>query len=286
MDINALTERIEELPTISTVANQINAETQKKSLTAKSLSAIIAQDPALMSKILKLANSAYYGLSKQVDTLERAVTILGFNTVKSLALTISVHSFFKKGSSQSFDIKELWLHSLGCAVAAKTLASINYKKVEELAFVGGILHDIGKLAIAHFLQDEMMYIIGLLQDTEMEQSEVEMQVLGFTHQRVGRILAEKWNFPGIYVTAIKYHHGPLPSKLDDYKDVAAIVRSVYIGNQIAKTFQVGKSTDQALVKIPLPLLETLGISDEMVSDLGERIEDDFNRMLSAWKLDE
>lgn len=286
MDIKKFTAKINALPTLSSVANQINAETQKESLTAKSLSVIISKDPALTSKILQLANSAYYGLVKQVTTVDRAVTVLGLNTIKSLALSISVYKYFKDDQSEVFDMKGLWYHSLGCAVAAKVLASVANAKLEEQAFVAGILHDIGKIAIAKYLPKEMSRILTLLKDTQSEQSEIEMDVLGFTHQRIGGVLAESWNFPEKYVVATKYHHGPIPKKVDEDKEHAIIVRTVFVGNQIAKAMKYGKSTDQLPAKIPLDIWQFLGIHRKELPDLRNRMNEDYEKICESWNLEE
>lgn len=289
MDIKEFLEKIKDLPTISSVASQINVESKKESLTAKSLSTIIKQDPSLTSKILKLANSAYYGLVKQVDTLDRAVTVLGFNTIKSLALTVSVYKFFKKDSGGEFDIKGLWDHCLGCAVAARVLISEANPKLEEQAFVSGILHDVGKIAIAQYLPDEMSYLIGLIdnlgsQQEKRQEGEIEQEVLGFTHQKVGGRIATQWNFPDEYINTIKFHHGPFTAKLDEDAASAALVRSVCVGNQLAKVMGIGKSTDQRTEKIPAETWQALNITKEKIPGLRDKIKADHQKIMESWDL--
>ena len=285
MNVTQFAKKIHDLPTISTVASQINIEEKKESLTAKSLSQIVAKDPALTSKVLKLANSAYYGLVKQVNTLDRAVTVLGFNTIKSLALTVAVYNFFKGDLSGRFDIKGLWYHSLGCAVAAKALVSATDSNLEEQAFVAGIIHDIGTIAIAHYLPLEMTDIIRRLQDSDSPQSDVEKDILGFTHQKIGGVVADQWNFPDEYIQAIKCHHGPFPSTIDDDPISATLIRAVYIGNQLAKVMNFGKSIDPTVDKIPLSVWQALGISRNSLQGLRERIKTDYEKMCEAWDIE-
>lgn len=291
MDTKEFLEKIKDLPTISSVANQINIESKKESLTAKSLSAIIARDPSLTSKVLKLSNSAYYGLVKQVDTLDRAVTVLGFNAIKSLALTVSVYKFFKRDSKGGeFDIKGLWDHCLGCAVAAKVLVSVANPKLEEQAFVSGILHDVGKIAIAQYLPDEMSYIIGLIDDLDEKkgdrrEGEIEQEVLGFTHQKIGGRVATQWNFPDEYINTIKFHHGPFTAKLDEDAASAALARSVCIGNQLAKVMGFGKSTDQSIEKIPMETWQALSITKRKIPELRDKIKADHEKIMESWDLD-
>lgn len=285
MDSAAFIKKIHDIPTIATVAQQINLATQQKSLNAKSLGKIILQDPPLTAKVLKLSNSAYYGLSRQVDTVEKAVTILGFNTVKSLALTVSVFAFFDSTDRDLFDLKDLWLHSMGCAVAAKTLIHQTEKSLEEQAFICGILHDIGKIAIAHIAPDELREILGKVRDTKARQSDVEQEVLGLTHQKIGALLAKRWNFPEEYRLVIKSHHGPFTAKLDQDHTIALLCRAVFIGNKIAKTLALGKSTDPEVGKIPNDFFTFLGITKENLPALLDRIKEDFAKIVEAWDLD-
>lgn len=286
MNLSKFVKKIHDLPTISFVASQINAEEKKESLTAKSLSEIIARDPALTSKVLKLANSAYYGLIKQVNTLDRAVTVLGFNTIKSLALTVAVYNFFKSDLGKSVDIKGLWFHSLGCAVASKALISMSDPKLGEQAFVAGIIHDIGTIAIAHYLPEDMAEIIRLLHDLQSPRIEIEKDILGFTHQRIGGLLADQWNFPDEYIEAIKYHHGPFPSKIDDNPVSGQLIRAVYIGNQLAKVMRFGNSIDPTVTKIPLSIWQALSVSRNCLQELRERINADYEKMCEAWDMEE
>ncbi len=285
MNLSKFTKKIHDLPTISIVASQINVEEKKESLTAKSLSVIIAKDPALTSKVLKLANSAYYGLVKQVNTLDRAVTVLGFNTIKSLALTVAVFNFFKHDFDTRLDIKGLWFHSLGCAVSSKVLVSVTDAEYAEQAFVAGIIHDIGIIAIAHYLPHEMEEILKAMHDLQALQFEVEKEILGFTHQRVGGLIADQWNFPEEYIQAIKYHDGPIPSSIDEDPVSAKLARAVYIGNQLAKVMRLGKSIDPSVAKIPIDVWQALGISREVIPTLRESIKEDYKKMCEAWDIE-
>ncbi|MCJ7602310.1 MAG: HDOD domain-containing protein [Desulfobulbaceae bacterium] len=137
-------------------------------------------DTALAAKVLRLANSAFYGLQKQVTTLNKAVMILGFNTVKNLALSVSIYSLFKERPGSPIDVKGLWLHSLGCAVAAKIIAENLNKKLGEDAFLFGILHDIGKIIIINAMPQDYEKILLLIQERQMPEGDVEMEVMGST----------------------------------------------------------------------------------------------------------
>ncbi|MGV1099509.1 HDOD domain-containing protein [Thiovibrio sp. JS02] len=279
---------LQDLPTLSAVANQINEAENKAALNAKSLSVIIKRDPALSSKILKLANSAYYGLAKEVKTIERAVTVLGFSTIKNLALTISVYKLFKSQMESCFDMEGLWHHSLGSAVAAKNLvldaqADVN---LAEQAFLGGILHDIGLIAFAHKMPEKMNEVLQMVSQMHSPLSEVEKDILGFTHQKVGGLLAQIWNFPEAYVHAIKHHHGDFPSTLDEDRDVATVVRAVFIGNQMSKVLKLGNSIEMTPEKIPVTVWQALGVHRQNLPAIRDKILTDYQALKESWNLQE
>ncbi|MDH5525521.1 MAG: HDOD domain-containing protein [Desulfobulbaceae bacterium] len=277
--------KLDDLPSLSVVAEQINRAEQKKSLNSKFLSDIIRQDPALAAKILKLSNSSYYGQAKQVKTIERAVTILGFNAVKSLALSISVYNLIKSLKGGGFDFEGLWHHSLGCAVAAKILAigcQSNVAIVEN-AFLAGILHDIGLFAIAFKLPNEMAQMMQLAKDMEWSLAEVEQEILGFTHPKVGGLLAEKWNFPEEYVIAVKHHHlNYLPAAVRDNHQYNNLIHCVAVGNLLVKAINIGKSLEPGNGKIPPSLWNNLGLERRDLPAIREKILASYNMLQASW----
>ncbi len=284
MEANELIKKIKDLPTISTVAMQINDEIKKESLTSKSLAALINQDPSLTSKILKLANSAYYGLMKQVTTMDRAVTVLGLDTVQSMALTVSVYKVFTSGTAE-FDFPGLWLHSLGCGVAAKNLMLAGSPQLAEQAFVCGIIHDVGKIAIADNLATEMAAMIELISSKGSSQEEAEAEIFGFSHQKIGGRMATTWNFPDNYVFAVKSHHNAFPLKEQDDPDATMLGEAVLVANKIAKSLAFGRSTDPEKEQVTARELEVFGISAANLAKIVQQIKDDFTKLLDNWQLD-
>lgn len=282
--------KVKELPTISAVANEINASDKNDALTAKSLGAIITRDPALTATVLKLANSAYYGMAREITSTERAVTVLGFDTIKNLALTIAVFHVFKNQDGQLLDLKGLWYHSLGVALAAKHLALHSPilacdKTLPEQAFICGILHDIGKIAFAKNLPAEMAEILRQTRSGPIVQHEIEKNILGFNHQKAGQAMAEAWNFPEDYQTIIRLHHTPSVATVGDNPKVAALIMAVYLGNKIAKALQLGESTDPHMAKVTPEDLRNLGISKQDLPGIIQQIKNEFSQCLEAWSYD-
>ena len=279
--------KVKDLPTISSVANEINIADKNDSLTAQSLGTIISRDPALTATVLKLANSAYYGMAREITTLERAVTILGFDTIKNLALSISVFHVFKSREGQLLDLKDLWYHSLGTGLAAKHLAlhspALTYDKtLPEQAFICGILHDIGKIAFAQNLPAEMAEILKQTQRGSFSQHEIEKNILGFNHQKAGQAMAELWNFPEDYQTVIRMHHAPATVTINDNPKIAALVMAVYLGNKIAKALHLGESTDPHMAKVTPEDLRNLGINKQTLPEIVQEIKTEYAQCLEAW----
>jgi HD-like signal output (HDOD) protein len=283
--IHNLISQIGDLPTLPAVAGRINREMERESLNAKLLGEIIAGDTALAAKVLRLANSAFYGLQKQVTTLNKAVMILGFNTVKNLALSVSIYSLFKERPGSPIDVKGLWLHSLGCAVAAKIIAENLNKKLGEDAFLFGILHDIGKIVLINAMPQDYEKILLLIQERQIPEGDAEMEVMGFNHQRFGSQMLEIWKFPDNIVQAVKYHHEPRlkTAKIDpQQKD---LIRALFLGNQMTKALHLGKSTNPVMEKIPRIVWQSLNIKRSQIKSIAGAIKSDYDLLLKAWDME-
>lgn len=287
MNISNFISDITDLPTLPAVAVQINQEVQNDNLSAESLGEIVGNDPALTTRVLRLANSAYYGLVSKVDTLDRAITVLGFNTLKNLALTVSVFKLFNDNEHLDINMEDLWRHCLGCAVASKTIVAHTNQTLSEQAFLSGIIHDIGKIAIAHVMPDKIAQIIDALKNSDATESEIENNILGFTHQKIGSLLAEKWKFPPQYCKAIKFHHTPYSLKPPPYitQDESILLSSVYVGNQISKAMSFGASTDPTAIKIDHEMWHSLNIDRDQIAGFRDQIKEDYEIITNAWELD-
>jgi HD-like signal output (HDOD) protein len=289
MNLRDFLKKIKELPTISAVANEINDRDKNDALTAKALGTIITRDPALTATVLKLANSAYYGMAREITSIERAVTILGFDTIKNLALTISVFHVFKNQDGHLFDLKGLWYHSLGVGLAAKHLSLHSPmlacdKTLPEQAFICGILHDIGKIAFAQNLPAEMAEILRQTRTGTAAQHEIEKNILGFNHQKAGQAMADAWNFPEEYQTVIRLHHAPTTAASDNPR-IAALVMAVYLGNKIAKALHLGESTDPHMAQVTPEDLKNMGINKHSLPEIVQQIKSEYAQCLEAWSYD-
>jgi HD-like signal output (HDOD) protein len=263
------------LPIQPVIASQINKEYSQETFTAKSLGAIISKDTALATKVLKLANSSYYGLSRQVDTVERAVTILGINTIKNVATSLSLASIFHQTGPTLFDSKGLWHHSLGCAVVVKNLLAVKNQELVEMGFLCGIMHDMGKIALFQQMPKQMQEVFRQMRETGKDQFEAETSILGFNHPKVGAMMTESWHFPPVYARAVNNHHDPPHLSGGDDQTGATLATATYLGNKIAKMLHRGSITDPTVSVIEQEALEALGVAPPDLPVLLKNIKNDY-----------
>ena len=282
MDIDHIINKVTALPTLPDVVIQLNYLLKNSSISIDNVAGVIEKDSALSSRMLFLANSSYYGLSSKVDSVSRAIIVLGFNTVCNGIVTAAVSQIFKgrKGDLE-IDFAGLWLHTLGCAVASKAVMFRNNQKESEKAFTCGILHDIGKVVIANAQPEEQKKILALLRNPRKTLIEAEKEVLGTDHGEIGYAIAKKWHFPDHILDVVRYHHHPADAKIAP--DLAA---AVHIGNAIAKALALGKSTEPRVTCIELPAWKQLGITENDIPSLVTSVQDEFDLAMDFWMADQ
>jgi putative nucleotidyltransferase with HDIG domain len=192
-----------DLPTIPVVATKVMQLIESESATSEELAKVVASDPAVAARVLKISNSSFYGCQRQIQTLSHAIVVLGFATLKSLVVAASVKQVYQP---YGLTEKMLWEHSFGAGLAARIIAKETRIVSEEEAFLGGLFHDIGKIIMntmnSSQFQDAMMrcYNDGLTFE------EAERQVYTYTHSEVGGMVIKKWNFPDKLMHAVLNHH--------------------------------------------------------------------------------
>jgi putative nucleotidyltransferase with HDIG domain len=203
-------ETVQELPTLSTIAIRANAMLLSVDTTARDLAQVIEKDQSLVSKLLKLANSSFFGFGSRVSNVAHAVMILGFNAVLNAILSMAVIDAFKvqKYKRIGLDMISFWRHSIAVAVTARHLSRAVSGQRNENAFTAGILHDIGKIVMAIFFTDrfiELQQSIGAGKGVFLE---AEQRYFPLGHAPIGAFLAHRWNLPGDLTAVIAQHHHP------------------------------------------------------------------------------
>ena len=247
------------LPTI--VAKMIELVDNPKT-SASTLGKLISTDQVLTARVLKLANSAFYGFPRRISTINLAIVVLGFDQLKDLGLSVSIINRFSSNSQDTdFDMSRFWRHSIGCGIAGKMLARKFKYRVAGEVFVGGVLHDIGKLVVNQYMTEDFRKIQKLIKDKEISYNKAEKFVLGVSHAEIGKWLAEKWNLPAQLCDAIAYHHKPMKSKKNKF--LASLIN---FSDYLCKYAKIGYSGDN---KLPVLYPETVKILRLKVTEEGE-----------------
>jgi putative nucleotidyltransferase with HDIG domain len=262
-----LYERIKSLPTLPTVLGKVLALTQSPDSSPDELVDTISQDPALSARILRVANSAYYGFPRTITSLDRALPLIGLDAISSMAMSLGVMDKLKiPQNSAAFTPAGLWTHSLAVAMGLELLA----KRVELEAhylFTLGLLHDVGKIVLVRDFTD--LYLDCHRQAREQgiwDASIVERKILGFDHAEVASILLSQWHLPELLIKPIQAHHQdkemPRASRVD-----WALLR---VADLVAHRVSLGSGLREAPTpppEYPEVLLDYLEINDEILDEV-------------------
>ena len=235
-------ESITDLPTLPTVVARISGQIANPTTNAADIGKLIEQDQALTSKVLKLVNSAYYGFPKQIKSIQHAVVILGFNKVKTIIITASVFGAFQGRKSRGLDLLRFWQHSLGVAISSKVAAEeTGMAHAAEDAFIGGLLHDIGKIILDQYQPAIYGPIVKYANDKGILLVEAEREVTGLTHCNVGEWIMEKWQLPSPIVHMVAMHHAP--NKAVEHRE---LVTAIHLGDIFSRALGIGNGGDKRI----------------------------------------
>ncbi len=256
-----------DLPAMPHIAGLVMNKLSDRSSSARQVQKIISADQALAAKILKVANSAFYGCSRKVSTLTDAVVILGFNTIRSLVLAISTRSILQRESKGLGLSREgLWKHSIGCAVACRILGSLVSFPRQEEAFICGLLHDIGKLVLSQNFSQKYKKVEEKTVRDVVSYREAENEVFGFDHAQVGALLVRKWNFSQELERVIEFHHQP--SKAQGIVELAAIAN---FSDILCNKLGIGFVKDESIILEQTESAIILNIQPAKISELEDKL---------------
>ncbi len=211
---------IKEIPTLPVIYQELFKKMQDPNVSVPQIAEIISMDQALTAKILHLVNSAFYGYSKEIKTISRAVVILGFQAVRSAALAISVFDYFNGEDSNQIDMTQFWKHSIASGSICKVLASEIRINQQEEAFVMGLLHDTGKLIEKRYFPNDFDELCEVAQEQHLTWYDAEKALFQIHHATIGKAVFRAWNFPTSVVEAVQFHHNP--DLASQYPQLAAL----------------------------------------------------------------
>lgn len=265
---------VKEIPPLPTVVTKVMQMTKDPEVSAADLNKVISQDQALTANLLKLCNSAYYGLPRVISNVTQAVMYLGFHTVRNLVLTSSMQDVFKtdKGG-YGYQPNGLWENSVACGIAAQLVAKkIHRQALSDTAFTAGLLHDVAKVILTRFASDQYPLILDAMKADGLSYIEAEKKVLGFDHCVLGASIVDSWNFPQELIQAIGFHHAPANAK-----GKPILVMITHIADVAALKLGAGLEDDSLVYDMDPAAGEAVGFSDrdfeELMGDLQRSMDD-------------
>ncbi len=264
--VKKVTQHIFDLPTLPTTVTKIIELVDNQNSSAQILSRIISGDQALTAQILKLANSAYYGFPRKISTVPLAIVVIGLETLKNMALSISIIDRFSLYQhSMPFNIYLFWEHAIGTAIASRMLAKeLKYQVTGEI-FAAGLLHDLGKYIMSLYFKENFSNVMARMIYEDKPMYQIEEEVFPeINHAQVGAWLVEKWNFPEPIVMAINFHHQP--EDAGEYQKIAWLVN---LGDYLTKKIGVGYSGDMSTPFINKNVVKILRLRTKKNGELDE-----------------
>jgi len=247
-------ERVGNLPTLPDVALRLLELTGDDDVSIKELVQVISHDPAISSRILKVANSAYYGFARQVTVIDHAIALLGMDMVRSLALSMKVFDYFRGIKSGGFfTLTDFWLHSIAVSAIARDFVQFVPLGPKGLIFTAGLLHDIGKLLLLDLLDIRYLDLIRNVEKEKVHLFEMEKRYLGMDHAQTGAFLLERWSFPREIIDIIHDHHLPLAQQSTN------AVQAVILADFLAREIGLGASGNVILDGQVDEILKNLGL---------------------------
>jgi putative nucleotidyltransferase with HDIG domain len=213
--------KVEQIPTLPVVSQKILSTLNDENVSVKKIAALIERDQALAVKILKMANSAFYGTLSKVSSIDHALVILGITEVRAILMAFSVYHFFPATKENGFDRTRFWTHSIICSQVAIYLARFFKVEQTEDLFLSALIHDMGKVVFDQYFHEEFVEILEHVSSFGDSFSKSEKEVLGITHYQVAAKLLKQWNFPEKVVMHVFYHHAPWQDR--DYGTGSVIV---------------------------------------------------------------
>jgi putative nucleotidyltransferase with HDIG domain len=255
--------RLGQLATLPSVTLQIMRLADNPNATGDALNRLLATDPTLGARVLRVVNSAFYGLPGSVTTTSAAIVRLGFAAIRNIAIAASLTRMFRGGKlSDSFDAREVWQHSVAVAEAARLLAMRSGLVGAEEALLAGLLHDIGIVVAMQACRSELETLLKALeQNPEQTFTALELLYLGTTHSLLGAELCTKWGFPPSLALVARHHHAPMALALEQRRLPALI----HVADHLAARARLGYTRTVQEAPIAPELLEGLRLSEADVA---------------------
>ena len=269
--LEQIVNNIGQLPSMPDVAGKVVTMVSDPDVSFNKVSDEISKDQAITTNVLKLCNSAYFSRGKEISSIERAIVTLGLKEVKDIVIVAATKSLLDK-EILGYDLAkgELWKHGLAVAVLSKNIATIKNKKdIADIAFTGGIIHDVGKTVLALYVQSTFKEIISKVEEKQITFQTAEKEIMGFDHQEIGEKILQKWGFPNILKDIVRYHHEPENAP----EESKLIVSIVHIANTICLMGGIGIGSDGLYHQFSDMAVKTIGLNNAELENIYTNLPD-------------
>jgi len=272
--VHEIVDRLDELPTLPSIVYELNRVINDPMSSTSDVEKIMGNDASLTTKVLKLANSAYYAIPGGVTSLQRAIAYIGYDTINQLALSASIIKSLGPKSHELFDLPGFWKHALGVAMASEVIAKeVKYKTPSDL-FTCGLVHDMGKVALFNVAENQFLEVVDFAREHKLSLVEAEAELDAPRHTHIGFELATKWRLPYQIQVSIANHHQRDPAGRGGLSQEAnLLVDIVFLSNLLIHALQFGRSGHQKVLGLPKDVLDRLMIPQDSLKDLIAKIKE-------------
>jgi HD-like signal output (HDOD) protein len=247
------------LPSLPTIFHQINEAINDPKCSATHIANIISKDQSLSARLLQLVNSAFYSFPSKIDTISRAVAIIGTKQLSTLSLGTCALAVFKDVPSDLVNMKSFWKHSIACGIIARILASYKNTALTERFFVGGLLHDIGRLILFMSIPEISKEAVLKAKETGCMLNQAENDLIGFDHSKMGGILLREWKLPTSLENIARFHHIKTESQVKMDTAVA------HIADVMANALEIGNSGERNIPPLFPKAWAEIGLSPGIIT---------------------
>jgi HD-like signal output (HDOD) protein len=267
--VQSAVQEISHIATLPEVTMKIIQLVEDPESTANDLNKVISNDPALGARILKVVNSAFYGLPGQIGSINRAIVLLGLNAVKNIAIAASLAKLFRGGKiANNFDARDLWTHAIACATGTKLLAHHAGLGLPDEAFLAGLIHNIGIMVEIQARRPKFVQVMEKLEkEPGITLREAEAEILGATHEQFGTALCKLWKFPQSFQYVTGFHHNPM--ELNDKN--RTLTGLVHVADVLVAKLQLGFTRGTETAEFDPGLLQFLNITQAQIDEVGEAL---------------
>ncbi len=267
--------RVTELPPMPQVMFKAREVMNNPASSFKELAGILETDQAMATRVLRLANSAYYGLAGKVSTVQHASVLLGYKTLGEI-VSMAGSSKLLGNSLEGYklDSGDLWRHSLAVALSSRLIALKTHPNLADDAFAAGLIHDAGKIVLDRYVLERNEQFESFMSDGQRTFLDAEKEILGFDHSEIAAEICKSWKIPKSLINAISFHHYPSRSRDD------TLAYIVHVADSLSLMSGIGTGIDGMLYKMEGKAMELLGLAEEDLSSIIEETVESVEKIAS------